>query len=244
MSRAKTPYDSFAPFYDHVVGERQDVAQFLVALIKRYHPKAKTVLEFGCGSGSMLRALSKQYTCTGIDNSQAMLERARTKAPRARLAHGDIRKRNLAERYDVVTAPFDTINHITTLKGWRDVFANAVRHMAPKGVFIFDINTPAKMQRYCNEPVTAEVTKDRISLVDVKQVKGDHYEITARLLTRTKGDTFTMHSMKLRELILHPKEVLRELSNFFQTITVVDPERRYANEESEEVYFICRNPFA
>jgi SAM-dependent methyltransferase len=243
VSRATTPYDNFAPFYDHVVGEREDVAQFILALIKRYHPKAESVLEFGCGSGSMLRVLTSHYTCTGIDNSQAMLARARKKSPRARLVHGDIRKTNLTERFDVVAAPFDTINHITTLKGWRAVFANAARHMAPKGVFIFDINTPAKMERYCHEPVTAEVTKDRISLVDVKRGKGDHYEITARLLARTKGDSFTMHSMKLKELILHPKEVLRELSEFFQTITIVDPERRYANEESEEVYFVCRNGF-
>jgi SAM-dependent methyltransferase len=243
VSRATTPYDAFASFYDHVVGERRDVAQFIGTLIKRHHPKAETILEFGCGSGSMLRVLSKHYSCTGIDNSRSMLALARTKSPRSRLVLGDIRKAHLAERFDVVTAPFDTINHINTRQGWRKVFANAIRHMEPKGVFIFDINTPAKMERYCHEPVTAEVTKDRISLVDVKRGKGDHYEITARLLARTKGNSFTMHSMKLRELILHPKEVLRELSDFFQTITVVDPERRYANEESEEVYFICRNPF-
>lgn len=240
---SRSAYDAFAPFYDYVVGERQDVARFLRALITTYHPKAKSLLEFGCGSGSMLRVLSKHYLCTGVDNSKKMLALARSKSPRSKLLLGDITTIHLTDRFDVVTAPFDTINHITTRRGWRKVFANAIRHMQPGGVFIFDINTPAKMNRYCDEAITAEVTHKRISLVDVKRLKGHHYSITARLLTRTKGSTFAMQTMKLKELILHPKEVLGDLSSFFRTVTVVDPERRYANEESEEVYFICRNPF-
>jgi SAM-dependent methyltransferase len=253
-------YDTFAPFYDYVVGERGDVAQFLRALLKAHHPSARSLLEFGCGSGSMLRVLSKHYRCTGIDNSEAMLAIARSKSPRARLIHGDIERTNVGERFDAVLCPFDTINHIPTKRAWRRVFANAVRHMAPKGVFIFDINTPAKMLRYCNEPITAEVGRDRISLVEVKPRGRDHYTIIARLLTRrdesaagrkpkqprksTKGATYELHTLELRELILHPKEVLRELSSFFHTVTIIDPDRRYPNEESEEIFFVCKDPFA
>jgi ubiquinone/menaquinone biosynthesis C-methylase UbiE len=78
-------YDSFAPFYDNVVGDREGVARLLRQLIRRYNPKARDVLELGCGSGAMLQILTKHFRAVGVDNSKAMLSIARRKAPRAKL---------------------------------------------------------------------------------------------------------------------------------------------------------------
>ena len=67
-------YDSFAPFYDLAMGDREDVAVILRKLLRRYHPKAKSLVEFGCGSGSLLRVLTKYYQCTGVDLSAGMIK--------------------------------------------------------------------------------------------------------------------------------------------------------------------------
>jgi SAM-dependent methyltransferase len=243
MASNKTSYDRFAPYYDDVVGERRDVALFLRALLTQHHRDAKTILEFGCGTGSMLKVLSRNYAVTGVDNSRAMLKLASKKAPRAKLLFGDITTARVAGSFDAVLCPFDTINHITTVAQWRKVFANAARHLAPGGIFIFDINTPAKMERYVNEPITAEVGRSHISLVEVKRRGARRFDIIARLLTRSGSTSkYTLNSMVLRELILHPKEVIEEISKYFRTVTLIDPDRRYPTEETEELFFVCKNP--
>jgi SAM-dependent methyltransferase len=235
-------YDRFAADYDRVVGERRDVAVFLKALLARHHSDASSILEFGCGTGSMLKVLSRSYEVTGVDNSRAMLAIARKKAPKAKLLFGDITSVRVPGRFDAVLCPFDTINHIPTKAKWRKVFANAARHLAAGGVFIFDINTPAKMERYLHEPIAAEVQRSHISLVEVKQRSQHRFDIIARLLSRSgSSSSYTLNSMVLRELILHPKQVLEEISKYFRTVTLVDPDRRYPNEATEELFFVCKN---
>jgi SAM-dependent methyltransferase len=235
-------YDRFAAYYDSVVGERHDVAIFLRTLLAKHHTEARSILEFGCGTGSMLKLLSRSYQVTGVDNSRAMLAIARKKAPKAKLLFGDITSVRVQGSFDAVICPFDTINHIPTRAQWRKVFANAARHLAPGGVFIFDINTPAKMERYIHEPITAELQRSHISLVEVKQRSRCRFDIIARLLSRSgNSSTYTLNSMVLRELILHPKEVIEEISKFFRTVTLIDPDRRYPNDATEELFFVCKN---
>ena len=87
-------------------------------LVRQYHPKAKQLLELGCGTGTMLSHLSGKYSCTGIDNSREMLKIAKRKAPYAEVFEGDITDFELDTTFDAVICPFDTINHLTTFNDW------------------------------------------------------------------------------------------------------------------------------
>jgi len=235
-------YDSFAPFYDHVVGPRGDIATLLIRLIKRYSRGARSVLELGCGSGSMLHELSHHFAVTGIDNSAGMLRIARRKAPRARVILGDIVRFELNRRFDVVLCPFDTINHVTRLADWKRVFRNVHQHLKPDGIFIFDVNTEHKMESYRADPVTADVEDDVVSMVQVKRVRRYRYEVLLKIFRRERGDLFRLREMKLPELVVPTETILRELSVYFKRVTLLDPDRRRPNAYTEELYFICREP--
>lgn len=235
-------YDIFARHYDAVVGQREDVALFLQKLLNTYAPKAKSLLELGCGSGSMLKILSRRYSARGIDLSAKMIEIAKTKAPKAKVSVGDITNFAFDERYDAVICPFDTINHITSFTAWKRVFANAHAHLNPNGVFIFDVNTEAKMERYASEPVYAEVEDDEVSIVDVKRVRRYRYLVNLRLLKRTTGENYRNHEVLIPELVVPTPQILKELAKYFKRVTMVDPDRKQPSAETEELFFVCQEP--
>jgi SAM-dependent methyltransferase len=233
-------YDTFAAHYDAVVGQREDVALFLQKLLRTYAPKAKTLLELGCGSGSMLKILTRKYKARGIDLSAKMIEIAKKKAPKAEVSVGDITDFSFDERYDAIICPFDTINHVTSFAAWKRVFANAHKHLNPGGVFIFDANTEAKMERYAIEPVFAEIMDDEISIVDVKRVRRYRYLVHLRLLKRIKGETYRNHEVLIPEIVVPTQTILKELSTYFKRVTLVDPDRKAPSDETEELFFVCQ----
>ena len=235
-------YDTFAHHYDAVVGQREDVALFLQKLLKKYAPKAKTLLELGCGSGSMLKILSRRYQARGIDLSAKMVEIAKSKAPRAKVSVGDITKFSFDERYDAIICPFDTINHVTSFPAWKRVFANAHRHLNAGGTFIFDVNTEAKMERYATEPVYAELLEDEVSIVDVERVRKFRYVVNLRLLKRTKGENYRNHEVHIPELVVPTPQILAELAKYFRRVTMIDPDRKQPTAETEELFFVCQSP--
>lgn len=237
-----TQYDQFAPFYDHVVGSRDSIGKLLRRLVKRYNPRAKTLLELGCGSGSMLAILSKRYKSIGIDNSKGMLAIARKKAPKAKLLHGDITQFDLSERFDAIVCPFDTINHVTSFAKWQNVFERAHRHLNRGGVFIFDVNTEHKMEEYRSDPITADVENDVVSMVQVKRRRRYHYDVILKIFRRRTGSEFTLNEMILPELVVPTPTILRELAKYFRTVTLVDPDRRRPSSCTEELFFVCRDP--
>ena len=233
-------YDTFATHYDAVVGQREDVALFLQKLLRSYAPKAKTLLELGCGSGSMLKILTRKYKARGIDLSAKMIELAKKKAPKAKVSVGDITNFSFDERYDAIICPFDTINHVTSFPAWKRVFANAHKHLNPGGVFIFDVNTEAKMERYAIEPVFAEIMDDEISIVDVQRVRRYRYLVNLRLLRRIKGETYRNHEVLIPEIVVPTPTILKELSTYFKRVTLVDPDRKAPSDETEELFFVCQ----
>jgi SAM-dependent methyltransferase len=235
-------YNSFAAHYDSVVGPREDVARYLHKLIRGYHPHARSVLELGCGSGSMLQTLSRHYETVGIDSSRAMLSLARKKAPKASLVLGDITSFSLKRPFDVILCPFDTINHVTSFAKWKKIFANVHSHISPNGIFIFDVNTEHKMESYRLDPVQADISANSVSIVEVSRQVRYKYTVHLRLFRRVRGDTFKRYCMDLPELVVPTPKITQALSAFFRSVTLVDPDRSKPSELTEELYFVCRNP--
>lgn len=235
-------YDTFANHYDNVVGPRSDVAGYLRALISKYHRNAKSLLELGCGSGSMLKLLTRYYTCEGMDLSREMLRIARLKAPKARLHHGDISDFDLERRFDVVICPFDTINHITSFDKWRGVFKGAHQHLNPGGIFIFDVNTEYKLECYADEPAVTENTDEYLSMIEVRKLRRYNYEIVLKRFERRSQGLYKLNTMVLPELVVPTERILKALSVYFKTVTMVDPDRRQPNDSTDDLFFVCREP--
>jgi predicted TPR repeat methyltransferase len=79
-------YGEFARFYDCMMDDPLTRSAWVVEHIDRYMPEAASLLELGCGTGSVLAGLRAVPSLTGLDLSPAMLTIARAKVPAAAIA--------------------------------------------------------------------------------------------------------------------------------------------------------------
>ena len=98
----KEYYDRLAPAYDRSAASREEAAEDLPGLLRAISllPPAK-LLDVACGTGSLTPHLGTEVT--GLDQSEAMLEVARGRVPRAYFVRGDALRMPFADR------PFDRV---------------------------------------------------------------------------------------------------------------------------------------
>ena len=145
-------YEIFAQFYDETMGDRSENIQLITGLLEEHAPQAKTVLELAVGTGAILIGLSDKYHVAGLDLSPEMLEKARQKVPSAELFEGDMSNFELGKKFDVIICVFDSINHLRAFEQWQSLFSSVSKHLNPKGLFIFDMNTIGVLERHNQEP--------------------------------------------------------------------------------------------
>jgi SAM-dependent methyltransferase len=101
------------------------------------------VVDLGCGSGLWARELTEAgYEALGIDSSAAMIELARSVAPRARFVQASLFDAELPE-CDAVTAlgePFSYLpDGLDAPPPLSDLFERVAQALRPGGLFIFDL---------------------------------------------------------------------------------------------------------
>jgi SAM-dependent methyltransferase len=145
-------YDAFPDlpdFYDSVplYVNRRDV-QFYV---DEARGAGGRVLEVGCGTGRILLPIARAgLPVDGMDASSQMLERCEAKLRaeseairnRVTLRKGDARSFDLGRTFDLVTAPFRVMQHLTTTEEQLGFLDSAARHLAPGGRLVFDVFNP------------------------------------------------------------------------------------------------------
>ena len=104
-------YDQFNKFEDDHwwFQGRKDI---ILSLIDRYYkPGAHSkVLDIGCGTGMMLKNLSRYGEAWGIDNEPKAIEYAKAKAPAAKIMLGTFPPEKPREKFDLITA-LDVLEH-------------------------------------------------------------------------------------------------------------------------------------
>jgi SAM-dependent methyltransferase len=105
------------------------------------------VLELACGTGRLSVPIAQDgHEVTGLDASPAMLAAASRKAAErgvaARFVLGDIRDFELGRRFALVIVSCNSLAHLTRTEDLRRCFAAIRGHLAPGGVFAFDVVQP------------------------------------------------------------------------------------------------------
>ncbi len=151
-------YSVLAPVYD-ILNETVDYgswANFIEKIFCRFKPDGantpKTVLELGCGTGSMTIELARRgYDVIALDISDEMLSVADQRAREAgasniRFIQSDMCSFELYGKVDAVVCCLDGINHLTARDELDSCFALVSNYLNNGGLFVFDLNTPYKFK--------------------------------------------------------------------------------------------------
>jgi SAM-dependent methyltransferase len=154
LAAGTTEHYEDATLYDHEYKRRRDDVRWYRALAARElgapDPR-RPILELGCGSGRTLLPLVRDgWSVTGVDAAPAMLARCRERlAPlgadavgRAELHEADFRALALGRRFPLVICPFNAFMHLYTRQDVERFLAVVRAHLAPGGLFAFDVLNP------------------------------------------------------------------------------------------------------
>jgi len=143
-STRDTAYDPrHAAVYDAVYGARGKdwVAEGdeLAELVRSRCPRARSVLDVACGTGSHLRRLVELFDrADGLELSEPMREIALRKVPAATVHGGDMRDFDLGRTYDAVLCLCYSIGYSTSVAELRGTVARLAAHLAPGGVCVVE----------------------------------------------------------------------------------------------------------
>ncbi|MGN0136253.1 methyltransferase domain-containing protein [Anaerotignum sp.] len=153
-------YEAFASVYDLFM-EQVEYDQWLNhihAVWDRLGVKPKTVIDLGCGTGSILLPLAKEgFEVIGVDLSPEMLTEADHKAAEEglslRLVCQDMTELELGEKADCILSLCDCMNYLTEDGQLEDAFRSIARHMKKESLFLFDMNTEYKFREVLGQNV-------------------------------------------------------------------------------------------
>jgi SAM-dependent methyltransferase len=139
-------FDHYAQYYDLLYSTKGYEAEvdYVCALIEKFGPGSKSILDLGCGTGSHgFHFAQRGYDVSGVDLSRKMVSIANQKKAEKGLQsisfeEGNILSLQLEREFDVVVSLFHVMNYLTETSDMTTGFGNAIRHVKPGGLFIFD----------------------------------------------------------------------------------------------------------
>jgi SAM-dependent methyltransferase len=165
-------FKRYAPFYDLLYRDKDYAAEaeYVAQTTRSAIPAARRVLELGSGTGRHGHLLAAMgFDVHGIERSPEMVALARA-GRRVRLPAdassftcevGDICSAKLDRTFDAVISLFHVISYQTTNQALRAAFRTAADHLAPGGLFLFDVwHGPAVLSQGPSERVK-EVADER-----------------------------------------------------------------------------------
>ena len=147
-------YEFLAGCYDELttdVGYRA-WADYLEKHFARAKLPVHTVLDLACGTGSLTWELARRgYEMIGVDQSEDMLAQASEKGEgfsgeKPIFLHQSMDKLDLYGTIDACVCCLDSVNYVTRPRDLQRAFERVHLFLMPGGLFLFDVNTPEKLE--------------------------------------------------------------------------------------------------
>jgi SAM-dependent methyltransferase len=163
------PFEAYAHLYDlDYADEDLDLPVVLSFAARCGSP----ILELGCGTGRLVVPLAQEgYHVTGVDLSEAMIDRARTKVAeqdlsgRATLVVQDIRRLALEDKFTLAYAAINSFMHLTSADDQLAALVRIRRHLQPGGLLVLDLFNPdpGRLAESHGQVILDKVLKDPAS---------------------------------------------------------------------------------
>lgn len=140
--------DDYAQTYDQTSSHFKDYVQearFLHDLIRRLRPRAQTLIDIACGTGTHLLELARRgFHCIGVDIDPGMLAVARDKARdqglTVRLVAGDMRDFFLKAAADIAINMFYSFHNVLYTAAEQIRCLKAIRRVLnPRGLLLMEL---------------------------------------------------------------------------------------------------------
>lgn len=244
------PYTALAEIYDQVMAHVDYVhwAAYLAQLISAHAPPNPSVLELGCGTGSLTLNLAPRLggTYRATDSSPEMLYVARRKLeelPDVELELLDFKALGLSDvhsdLYDVVLLAHDGINYTRDMRELRRVLQGVARVLNPGGLFMFDQSTPA------NSINNLSYFNDRFVGDDFSYARTSSYDEHTRLhVTKfviEKGGSVVIERHEQRAFTRRELLESAHSTHFDVAAMLAAFESETADDETERIQWVLRN---
>lgn len=177
MDEENQAYTNFAQVYDLFMDNvpYEEWGQYIAEVLQGAGITDGIVLDLGCGTGKLTRFMAELgYDMIGVDHSLEMLEIAR-ESGREQMAvtefggglpedslkdilylQQDMRAFELYGTVRAIYSACDSMNYILEESELLQVFRLVNNYLDPKGLFLFDCNTPYKYEQLLGENTFAE----------------------------------------------------------------------------------------
>lgn len=202
-------FDKYSEFYDLLYKDKNYnlEIEYLIEIISKMHPKAKTILDIGCGTGIHANLLAaKGYKVVGVDFSEEMINIANEKinndykdnASRLTFVCGDLRSFENVEKFDVILSLFHVFSYLNSNSDVSAGFRTIDLNLKEDGLFVFDF--------WHGPGVLTDLPKTRIKVFEDENLKITRFaqpeiyssknmvEVNYQLLIKSKLDD-THHEM-------------------------------------------------
>ena len=145
-------YTVLARCYDRLTADvdYERWANYVERHFRKLRRPVRSVVELACGTGSLACLLARRgYCVTAVDLSPDMLTAAEQKCREldVTLLCQDMSRLNLPSgQADAVVCCLDSVNYVTRPAALRRAFQRVFRALAPGGLFLFDVKTPAALE--------------------------------------------------------------------------------------------------
>jgi SAM-dependent methyltransferase len=134
-----TVADLYDAIYFHTGKDYDGEVRAIRTLIEQHSPRARTLLDVGCGTGQHLARLRQQLRVEGADLDAGVQEHARARLGEDVPLHlADMVDLDLGRRFDVVTSLFSAIGYVRTVPRLRQAVKALASHLEPGGLLIVE----------------------------------------------------------------------------------------------------------
>lgn len=240
-------YRETAEIYDKLTSgiDYKSYAGYFAKLINKYKTiETHSVLETGCGSGSLTRILGAAgFDMTGVDICAEMLSEAYSKGdPGILWINQDVLDLDLFGTYDAVLSFLDFPNHITEPGNLLKYFSLVNNYLNPNGLFIFDINTIYKFKKVLSDNVFYYDEEDYSCIWQ------NHFNEESKICSmditvyRRDGELFKRSDSKNSERAYSIKEIKQTAKTSGLSVVDVlgDRSMEQPRDKEERVFFVIK----
>ena len=146
-------YKALAVSYDRLTNDvdYEAVVAFYKEILAKEGLKPRTAVDLACGTGSVAMLLAQEgLKVTAVDISEDMLTVASQKSAGMenppRFVCQPLQNLWLPRGVDLAVCALDSLDYITNPKDCTQAIKRIYKALNPGGIFIFDVNTPEKLQ--------------------------------------------------------------------------------------------------